>query len=355
MIKKDKNLSVATAFNSGYQYCKSLSVIISCSPMARDYYEILGVPRNSSGDEVKKAFRKLALKYHPDRNKDDPKAEEKFKEVNEAYAVISDPEKRKQYDRFGHQSFRQQYSQEDVFRGFDFESIFSDMGVSDNGDLFNRIFGQGQPRGGRGRGGYQNRVHFDFGGGGYGAPNPFGQGAGPGNIGQDLEAELRIPLEAVARGGAQQVTLSNGESIKLNIPKGIEDGKRLRLAGKGQAAPRPGGKPGDLYLKLAIEEHPAFRRDGLDLEVDVEIDLWDALLGTTIQVPTLIQEPKRLKIPPGTQPQTRIRMRGFGIPETKTRPAGDQYVRIIVNIPTELTEEQKALVEQMRQGASKEP
>ena len=209
--------------------------------MARDYYEILGVERTASEDEIKKAFRKLALKYHPDRNKSDPQAEEKFKEVNEAYAALSDPEKRQQYDRFGHQAFSQQFSQEDLFRGTDFESIFSDLGMGVNGDLFSRLFGRGGQGGGRG--GFRT-FRFESGGpqGFGGFPGGFGPDPGMGSQpfgGLDADAELEIPLEIAINGGDLDVNIG-GRNVNVKVPKGIEDGKKLRLKGLGHSQ-GPGG------------------------------------------------------------------------------------------------------------------
>lgn len=317
----------------------------------KDYYEILGVKRDASEEEIKKAYRKLALKYHPDRNPGNKQAEERFKEINEAYAVLSDKEKRRQYDQFGPAGFSQRFSQEDIFRGFDISDLFKDLGFS-TGDVFSRIFGGGT-RGTKIRfGGFEDLFgqrgaqSYDFGDiftGGYERPETMGQ------KGQDLEYELNLSFHEAALGGEKKIKISKGdrlEEITVKIPAGIESGKKLRLAGKGMPG-FGGAPPGDLYLKVNVAEHPIFKREGSDIVVEKEIKLTDALLGTTIEVPTL-DGVKYVKVPPGTQSHSRIRLKGFGIPHFQGSGRGDQYVRVIVKFPKNLTEKQKRLIEELK-------
>jgi len=308
----------------------------------KDYYELLGVKKNASDVEIKKAYRKLAMKYHPDRNKGHKEAEEKFKEINEAYAVLSDAEKRKQYDMFGADGFRQRFSQEDIFRGTDFSSIFSEMGFG--GDIFDRLFGGA-------RGGQR------WSGSGFpGGQNPFGGFGGAGQNyqsmkGQDMETSITIPFDLAYHGGKQRLTLQRSDggriSVDVTIPAGIQSGKKLRLSGKG--GPAPGGRtPGDLYVVVNVASHPTFIRNGDDLEVIATIGLTEALLGATVTVPTMEDE-KSLKVPAGMSSGQKMRIKGYGFPRMGNKSKGDLYVKIDVQFPKSLSEEQRELIEQLRQ------
>jgi curved DNA-binding protein len=305
--------------------------------MADDYYKLLGVGRNATEAEIKKAYRKLAMKYHPDHAKGDKIAEEKFKKISEAYAVLSDKEKRQEYDTFGSEGFRQRFSQEDIFRGFNVNDILREFGFGD-------IFGGG---GGEGRGG---GVRFTYSGGG----SPF-EGRGrqqPQSVrGQDLVYEMPLTLRDVATGTTKVVTLQGQgapERITVKIPKGMVDGKKLRLAGKGNPGPF-GGPRGDLYIQAKLQEDPVFSVEGHDLVTYREIKLTDALLGTTIAVPTLEDKQYSLKVPAGTRNGTKLRLSGHGLPSMKGGKRGDLYVRLHVQIPRELTREQIDLVEKLAQ------
>jgi len=319
----------------------------------KDYYEVLGVKKTSTEDEIKKAYRKLAMKHHPDRNAGNKQAEERFKDINEAYAVLSDKKKRAQYDQFGPSGFSQRYSQEDIFRGFDVSDLFKDLGFSQN-DVFSRIFGGGG--GGRraktqyggfgdlfGQRGGQN---YDFGGshpGGYPDQEPTT------GKGQDVEMELPLTFQEAAAGGEKKLRFNRGnriEEVTVKIPAGIESGKKLRLSGKGGDEMR-GMPAGDLYLKVNVAEHPTFKRDGSDITVEKEIKLSEALLGTTAEVATL-EGPKHIKIPAGTQSHSRIRLKGFGLPRLQGGGKGDEFVRLIVKTPKTLSERQKKLVEELK-------
>jgi curved DNA-binding protein len=296
----------------------------------RDYYDILGVNKNASDEELKKAYRKLAMKYHPDRNPNKKEAEERFKELNEAYAVLSDKEKRKQYDTFGQEGFRQRFSQEDIFRGFDFEDIFSNL----FGGRGRREFRSG------GRGGFD--FSDLFGRGGYQDMGRMPQ------KGEDMYYEWPITLEEAAFGGEKKVSLPKGgkvEEIYVKIPPGIPSGKKLRVTGKG-AAGRNGGPPGDLYLQISIRNHPIFIREGDDLIVEKEIAFSEAVLGTTMEVPTL-EGMKKVKVPPGTQCHTKMRLKSLGVPRFQGAGRGDEYVKVIVKVPKRVGEKTRKLIEEL--------
>ena len=294
--------------------------------MAQDYYQLLGIKKGASQGEIKKAYRKLAMKYHPDHTKGDKAAEEKFKKISEAYAVLSDKEKRKEYDTFGAEGFRQRFSQEDIFRGFDFGDVFREFG-----------FG-----GGRGGG-----MRFNFGGG-----SPFGSQARQQQArmkGSDLVYELPLTLKEVANGTSKTVSLQHqgySEKVTVKIPKGLISGKKLRLAGKGSPSPL-GGPPGDLFIRAKVLNDPLYHAEKYDLHMNQELKLSEAVLGTHISVPTLDDKQLSLKIPPGTKPGTKMRMSGHGLPHMKGNKKGDLYVKIQIKLPRQLTDEQKKLIEQL--------
>jgi len=270
-----------------------------------DYYAILGVSRNASDTEIKKAYRKLAMKYHPDHTKGDKAAEERFKKISEAYAVLSDKEKRKQYG-FGGGNF----------------------------------FG--------GKSGKRGSVRFSFGGGG----NPFGgysQQQATTAKGSDLVYELPLTLREVATGTRKNISFQHegrSENLTVTIPRGMITGKKLRLAGKGEPSPM-GGPPGDLYVQAKVLPDPLFKVDGYDVTIDHQIRLTEALLGTTISVPTLEGPSLNLKIPPGTSHKTKMRLTGRGLPHMRGSGRGDLYVRVLVRMPKHLTPGQKGLVEKL--------
>jgi len=312
-----------------------------------DYYKLLGVSKNATETEIKKAYRKLALQHHPDRNPGDKGAEEKFKKINEAYAVLSDKEKRAQYDRFGSAKFHQRFSQEDIFRGFDVGDLFKDAGFGSE-DIFSRLFGGGGRRspgygpgfGGRTRSGGVNVEDLFGGGGGFGQENSAPQG-------RDLTMDITVDFMEAVNGCEKKIAyIIDGKKneVTVKIPRGISNGQKLRLSGKGERGMSQ--MPGDLYVTMQVKDHPVFKREGNDIIVEKEIKLSEAILGTTIEAPTL-NGTKKIKVPPGIQSQTKLRLKGCGIHQFKGTGQGDAYVKIIVQIPKHLTPRQKKLIEDL--------
>ncbi len=302
--------------------------------MAKDYYKLLGVSKDVSQDDLKKAFRKLAMQYHPDRNSA-KEAEDKFKEINEAYAVLSDPEKRKQYDMFGAEGFGQRFSNDDIFSNFDFRSIFEEMGAGGQGGGGQRGFDFSSMFGGFGRG--------QRGGGGQRGFNPFANGAS--NAGSDAEAELTVTFHEAFHGGEREVVVGN-QDVKVRIPPGARTGTRLRVRGKGHPG-QGGGAAGDLLIKVEVAPHPVYRFAGDDLELDLDLSLTDVVLGTTIELTTPDGKKHDLKIPAGASAGQKLRLRGKGFPK-KDGGHSDLLARIVVKTPKELTEEQRTHFEALR-------
>jgi len=295
----------------------------------RDYYEVLGVSRSASKDEIRKAYKKLARKYHPDVKPPDPDAEKKFSEITEAYDVLSDEEKRKAYDQFGH-----------------------------------NVRGAGGPAGGnpfQGFGGGSGGASFDLddllggmfgGGGGGGGGNPFSggrRGQPRPQKGSDVKAEITVPFSTAVEGGEYSLNVQHGaknERLSVKIPAGIDDGQSIRLAGQGNPG-SGGGNSGDLLVTIHIAAHPWFRRDGFNLLVDVPVTPVEAALGAKIDVPTLSEGIMVLSVPPGTSSGARLRLRGKGVRNPKTGERGDQFAVLKIVLPKELTEEARALYQQL--------
>lgn len=292
--------------------------------MANNYYSVLGIDKNANQDEIKKAFRKQAKKYHPDANPNDPTAEERFKEVNEAYEVLGDPEKRKQYDTFG--SGWQQYQQGGAgpqYANYNFR--VEDLGdlFGGNGGGFGSLFEQ-MMNGARAGGGFNQQP----------------------TRGQDYEQSISISLREAYEGTVRLLN-KDGRQIRVNIPAGVDTGKKIRLAGEG--APDPlSGTAGDLYLVVQVEDDPQFERDGDDLYADVPIDALTAMLGGEVTVPTM-GRPVQLRVRPGTQAGAKFRITGKGMPKVRNKGEyGNLYARMVITVPEKLTDEQRKLAEQLR-------
>ncbi|HUL39178.1 MAG TPA: molecular chaperone DnaJ [Methanomassiliicoccales archaeon] len=365
----------------------------------RDYYEVLGVPKNATLDQIKAAYRALARKYHPDVTKEDKAhAEERFKEISEAYEVLVDEEKRKLYDQYGHAGLTGQFSNggfqwSDFTHATDLRDIFGDLGsFGFGGSIFDSLFG--------------------FGGRGYQGPHQ----------GQSLRYDIEITLEEAAAGGQREVNIPRSvtceachgtgakdgkvqtcptcggkgqvqhvqqrgysrfmtvtqcpkchgtgrtfdqrcpkcdgrgiqlrsSKISIDIPPGIDSGMRLRFAGAGDASP-DGGPPGDLFVVVHVREHELFKRDGADLWLDMPIEYWEAALGAEVEVPTLNGR-AMLSVPSGTQDAAVFRMKGKGLPQFNARGAGDQFVRVSIKVPRKLTSEQKSLIKKLSEQEPK--
>jgi molecular chaperone DnaJ len=357
----------------------------------RDYYEILGVPRNATVEEIKKVYRKLVLQYHPDRVSQDKKkeSEEKFKEISEAYAVLSDPQKRALYDQYGHAGIDSRFTTEDIFRGADF-SAFKDLGdFGFGGSIFEDLFAD---------------LGFDIFGGGGRRSRARGRG-------EDIHQEIQLNLEEAAQGISRKISFSqhvmcgrcNGsgaepgstkntcptckgrgmvasgfgfislqqtcpqcrgagsiiskpcsqcrgqkrvrdtKSLEVRIPAGVDTGSIIRLREEGHAGL---GGYGDLFLHIGVKKHPLFERKGTDIKCSVKINLVRACLGGDIEVPTLNDKVK-MKIPAGTQSSTIFRLKGKGLPDVRTKRVGDEFVEVIVEIPKNLSSKERTLITEL--------
>ena len=311
----------------------------------KDYYKILEVSKSSSQEDIKKAYRKLALKYHPDHNKGDKSAEAKFKDVSEAYAVLSNPEKKKQYDMFGAEGFQTRFSQEDIFRGFDFGNVFREFGFRGGGkaqNIFGQIFGD---MGSRGHANCNRGTPFGSSSGGFG-------GQTQGRKGQDLTYELSMTLEELCETTKKTISYKGEgrqETVSVKIPTGIAEGQKLRLSGKGYSSPY-GGVPGDLFVKIKVLDHPTFSRVNDDLYLEHQIKFSEAALSTEVEVPTIDHKWLRLKIAPGTQNNTRFRLKGYGMPHMSGEGRGDAYVNIVVSVPKQLDKRQEELLKSLSEA-----
>ncbi len=363
----------------------------------RDYYEVLGIKKGASKDEIKSAYRKLAKKYHPDINHE-PGAEEKFKEVQEAYDVLYDDNKRQTYDQFGHAAFEQGASQGgNPFQGGGFSSQgFGDININ---DIFSSFFGGGaRTRSGRPNNGPRRgddtlmRVRISFmdaimgkrikvgitydetcskcGGTGASSPSAIHTCSRCGGRGY-IKTQQRtlfgiMESESVCPtcGGKGKIIDSSCDAcggkgytrvkrdVEVNVPAGINAGQQIRLQGKGERGIN-GGPNGDLYLEIVISEHEFFRRDGNDIHLDVPISFIDATLGTSIDVPTVYGEVE-VKIPAGTQPNQILKLRGKGIKDMRTGSPGNEYIHLDIKTPTSLSKEQKALLMEFKERSKKD-
>jgi curved DNA-binding protein len=303
----------------------------------KDFYQLLGVPRTADADAIKKAYRALAMKHHPDRNPGNKKAEETFKAINQANDVLSDPKKRALYDEFGEMGLR------DGFNADQFRQYQGAYGGGPGGAVnFEEMFG-----GGAGAGGENFSSVFEqfFGGGVPGGPRPVGGRArrpAPPRVGADLEGAVTIPLPTAVRGGEVTITV-RGESLTVKVPPGVKEGHKLRLSGKGEAP--PGGRAGDLLLTIHTEEHPFFWMLGDDLQVRVPITIVEAWHGAKVKVPTPDGE-VTVRIPPKTNSGAKLRLRGKGLPAVVGRAATDLIAHVSIVLPEESVES-NAIMERM--------
>lgn len=305
--------------------------------LEKDFYKILGVSQDASGDDIKKAYRKLARKWHPDQNPGDAAAEQRFKDIGEANSVLSDPAKRQEYDQL-----RQM-----VGGGARFTAGGPGAGGAGGfEDLFGSMFGGGGGQNVRfSTGGEQINLddilgHFGGGGGGYGSPYG-GYQAGP-RKGADLEARTTLSFRDAATGETVSLQAADGQTIKTRIPAGVRDGQTIRLRGKGQPSPN-GGQAGDLLLHITVQPHPVFHRDGNNLTVDLPVTFAEAALGATVSVPTLSGRAVKVKIKPGTPSGRKLRVKGEGIKGKNA--TGDLIATVQVVVPQKLTDDAKHAVE----------
>jgi len=355
--------------------------------VAKNYYEILGVSRDASPQEIKKAYRRLALKYHPDKNKS-KEAEEKFKEISEAYAVLSDPEKRAYYDRFGAAGVHERYTQQDIFSGSDLFDLLRNLGLNiDFGgfDFFSDLFGGFGARAPQKGADILTETTISFEEAAFGTEKEitFSKTDTCDSCGGSGAARGTSPRTCDACGGRGQVSthrqtpfgsfvsvttcpkcrgagsvidtpcpecrgtgkVGKRKTISVKIPRGIEDGMRIRIPGEGSVGER-GTPSGDLFVLVHVRPHEHFRREGADLYCDVSITFPQACLGAKIEVPTL-DGSATLRIPPGTQSHTVFTLRGRGAYSLGSHKRGDLHVRAVVSVPTTLTDEQRELIERL--------
>lgn len=312
----------------------------------KDFYSLLNVSRTATADEIKRSYRKLAMQYHPDKNPGDKKAEEKFKEFSEAYEVLSDPKKREMYDQFGHAGTQgggggNPFSGAGGFGG----AGFGGGGAGQGQDPFQDIFGD---------------VFSEI----FGAR---GQGGGPGagarrrpTKGSDLRYTLNVTFEESALGAEKVISFvrdRNGKDetakLSVNVPAGVKEDQRLKLAGEGDS-PQGASAPGDLYVIVKVQEHPLFKRQDNDINMDVPVSYTDAILGTSIEIPTITGKAV-IRIPPGTHSGQTFRLKGKGFPKIGGFGAGDMLVRLVVDTPDKISNRQKELLEELSKGAEETP
>ncbi len=293
----------------------------------KDFYKVLGVPKDISQAELKKAYRKLARKYHPDSNPGDAAAEAKFKEISEAHAVLADTEQRKEYDQMR-------------AMGAGAPRFTAGGGGQTGGfeDVFGGMFGQGNQRTTRSAGGFDDIFGNLFGGGNFGQPTGGFRGQGGPSKGRDLTATTSLDFVSAIKGETVKLQAAGSKPISVKIPAGVSDGQKIRLKGKGEPS-IDGGPPGDLTLTVSVRKHPVFERDGLNLRVDVPVTFAEATLGATIEVPTLGGEPVKLRVTPGTPSGRVLRVKGRGV--TTSKATGDLLAMVQVAVPSHLTAEAK--------------
>ncbi|MHB1171042.1 MAG: DnaJ C-terminal domain-containing protein [Lacisediminihabitans sp.] len=299
----------------------------------KDFYAVLGVSKDVSEAELKKTYRKLARKYHPDSNFGDAAAEAKFKEISEAHSVLSDAEQRKEYDQMRAMgSGAPRFTAGGAGQPGGFEDVFGGM------------FGQGNQRTtfSTGGAGFEDIFGSMFGGGGFGQPSGGFRGAGGPTKGRDLTATTALDFLTAIKGDTVKLQAAGGKAISVKIPAGVSDGQKIRLRGKGEPSP-DGGAPGDLTLTVTVRKHPVFERDGLNLRLDVPVTFVEATLGATIEVPTLGGEPVKLRVAPGTPSGRVLRVKGRGVATSKG--TGDLLATVQIAVPAHLGQEAREALE----------
>ncbi len=301
--------------------------------MAKDYYKILGVSKDATQEEIKRAYRRLAMKYHPDRNKGSKEAEEKFKEINEAYAVLSDPEKRRLYDMYGSTEFERRYTTEDIFRGFDFESVFKDLGI-DLGTFFSKR----NKKGGKAFLFDLSEIFSNL------FRSPFEEESSPFETYQEtIQTELPLTLEEIIKGGEKEVYLPGTfERIKIKIPPGVKEGQVLRINKK------VGSTLKTYLFKIKFVPSANYRVENGNLILEKEIPLTSFFLGDEIELTTLEGKKIKAKVPPMTKPGAKLKLRNLGLP-LEGEKRGDLYVVLLPQMPSYLTSEQKELIKKLRE------
>jgi molecular chaperone DnaJ len=304
----------------------------------KDFYGVLGVSKDISDAELKKTYRKLARKYHPDSNPGDAAAESKFKEISEAHSVLADPAQRKEYDQMRAMGAGGARFAAGGQQGGGFEDVFGGMFGQGGGQR--TTFTQGRP--GAGGGGFDDIFGSMFGQGGFGQSSGGFRGAGGPTKGRDLTANTTLDFLTAIRGETVKLQAAEGKPISVKIPAGVSDGQKIRLKGKGEPS-QDGGPAGDLTLTVTVRKHPVFERDGLNLRLDVPVTFVEAALGATIQVPTLGGEPVKLRVAPGTPSGRVLRVKGRGV--TTAKGTGDLLATVQVAVPAHLSPEAKDALE----------
>jgi molecular chaperone DnaJ len=305
----------------------------------KDFYAVLGVKKDVSEADLKKTYRKLARQYHPDSNAGDAKAEARFKEISEAYSVLSDPEQRTEYDQVRAMGSGARFTSGAGGQSGGFEDVFGSM------------FGQGNRRAGFQQNGFEDLLGGMFGGGGFGRTSGGYQGYGGPTRGRDQSASTTLDFLTAINGDTISLQPSGGKPIKVKIPAGVSDGQKIRLKAKGEPSP-DGGEAGDLVLTVTVRKHPVFERDGLNLRVDVPVTFVEATLGATVEVPTLGGEPVRLRVAAGTPSGRVLRVKGRGVATTKG--TGDLLATVHVAVPSHLSDAAKKHLEAFADSMPKE-
>ncbi|AIV39381.1 MULTISPECIES: DnaJ C-terminal domain-containing protein [unclassified Curtobacterium] len=308
----------------------------------KDFYKVLGVDKTASDAELKKTYRKLARQYHPDSNPGDAAAESRFKEISEAYSVLSDKEQRAEYDQVRAMGSGARFTAGGPGQGGGFEDVFGGMFGQQGGQRVR--FGQGGTRGGAG--GFEDILGGMFGGGqGFGQSSGGFRGFGGPTKGRDVTASTTLDFTTAIAGDTVKLSQGNGRPVNVRIPAGVADGQKIRLRGRGEPSP-DGGEAGDLVVSVSVRKHPVFERDGQHLRVDVPVTFVEAALGATIQVPTLGGEPVKLKVAPGTPSGRVLRVKGRGV--TTKSGTGDLLATVQVAVPSHLSDKQREAVEALR-------